>query len=171
MDYAQNRPWVSVVRRVGEKGLSFSVLKGFEAAKGNYLGVMDADLSHDESILPRLVKALEDGVDLAVGSRRLPGGGAVDWPWYRHFASSVATGIAKYVLNLSLSDPMSGYFVLRRDVYESCKHRLAPRGYKILVEICHKARPRRIAEIPFIFKNRKEGYSKLTGRSLPSTFR
>lgn len=162
-DFAARNPWVKVVRRIGERGLSSAVLKGFEASSGGYLGVMDADLSHDEKILPKLLSELDKGADLAVGSRRIPGGGAVEWPWYRRFSSSVATGLAKVVLNLKLSDPMSGYFVMSRKLYQSCSHRLVPRGYKILVELCVKGKPARIAEIPFIFKNRKEGYSKLTG--------
>jgi glycosyltransferase involved in cell wall biosynthesis len=159
----KNNPWLHVIRRTQEKGLSSAVLAGFESAQGSILGVMDADRSHDETVLPKLIEAVQQGADLAVGSRRIPGGGAVEWPWYRRLTSTIATAMAKGILRLPLSDPMSGFFVLRREVYESCKHRLSPRGYKILVEIAFKGRPGRIAEFPFIFKNRKEGYSKLTG--------
>jgi dolichol-phosphate mannosyltransferase len=162
-DMAQSRPWLRSIRRVGKRGLSSAVLDGFAEARGSYLGVMDADLSHDERILPELVAALDKGADLAIGSRRVPGGGAVEWPWYRRMTSSGATLLAKLVLNLNISDPMSGYFVTKRAIYERSKERLEPRGYKILVEIAVKGRPERIKEVPFIFRNRKEGYSKLSG--------
>jgi dolichol-phosphate mannosyltransferase len=161
-DLSRTSPWLRVVRRVGRRGLSSAVLEGFEAATAPVLGVMDADLSHDESILPKLIAAVEGGAELAVGSRRVPGGGATDWPWYRRVTSWGATMIAKALLNLSISDPMSGFFVMRRDLYERCKRRLEPTGYKILLEIYCKGRPQRVSEVPFIFRDRRQGYSKLS---------
>ena len=140
-------------------------------AKGNILGVMDGDLSHDEAILPRLISAVQGGADLAVGSRRIPGGGAVHWPWFRRWASTFATRLAKGILDVRLSDPMSGYFVLNRSVYESCKSRIEPMGYKILLEIYCKSRPKQVAEIPFVFRNRREGQSKLSPQVMVQYFR
>src|SRR5262249_21827904 len=139
--FASSHPWVRVERRCHQRGLSSAVLTGFEIARGDILGVMDADLSHDEQILPKLIEAVEQGAVIAIGSRRMPGGGAVEWPWYRKLWSTGATLAAKVVLDLKLSDPMSGYFVLSRALYESCKERLSPIGYKILVEIYCKGRP------------------------------
>jgi dolichol-phosphate mannosyltransferase len=160
--YAQRYPWVKAHRRLGERGLSSAVLWGFEQAQGSILGVMDADFSHDEAILPALIQAVEDGAAIAVGSRRIPGGGADHWPWYRHSMSTLATAMAKFSLKVPLSDPMSGYFVLSRALYESCKDRLDPIGYKTLLEIVCKSKPATVKEIPFVFKDRRQGYSKLT---------
>jgi dolichol-phosphate mannosyltransferase len=160
--YAKSRPGVRVVRRTGERGLSSAVMRGLARAEGRFLGVMDADLSHDERILPKLIDALERGADLAVGSRRAPGGGATEWPWFRRLTSNIATRLAKGLLGVPLADPMSGYFVMPRGLYESCLGRIHPAGYKILLEIVVRGRPSRIAEIPYIFKDRKQGHSKLT---------
>ncbi len=155
-------PWLRVVRRVGRRGLSSAVLEGFDAATAPVLGVMDADMSHDENILPKLIAAVESGSDLAVGSRRIPGGGATHWPWYRRVTSWTATMMAKALLHLSISDPMSGFFVMKRELYERSKARLEPTGYKILLEIYCKGRPEKVSEIPFVFRDRRQGYSKLS---------
>ena len=155
-------PWLRVVRRVGRRGLSSAVLEGFEAATAPVLGVMDADLSHDENILPKLIHAVESGADLAVGSRRIPGGGATHWPWYRRVTSWSATMMAKALLRLSISDPMSGFFVMKRGLYERAKARLEPTGYKILLEIYCKGRPEKVSEVPFVFRDRRQGHSKLS---------
>jgi dolichol-phosphate mannosyltransferase len=123
---------------------------------------MDADLSHDERLLPHLIRAIEQGAELAIGSRRVPGGGADRWPRHRRLISDVATRSARAWLKIKLSDPMSGYFVLRRALYLSCRDRLAPHGYKIMMEIYCTARPTHVRELPYIFKDRKQDYSKLT---------
>jgi len=161
-NFASSHSWVRVKRRLDDRGLSSAVLAGFEIARGEILGVMDADLSHDEQILRKLIEAVEHGSDLAIGSRRVPGGGAVKWPWYRKACSTGATLAARVLLDLRMSDPMSGYFVLKRGLYESCKERLSPMGYKILVEIYCKGRPRKVTEVPFVFRNRGQGYSKMS---------
>lgn len=154
---------IKVIRRMEEKGLSRSVIEGFSQAKGQILGVMDADLSHDHRILPQMIAAIRDeGFDLVVGSRRIPGGGAEKWPWYRRLSSDIATSLAKRFLDIKLSDPMSGYFLIKRDLFEKVKDEINPLGYKILLEIYIRSKPQRIKEIPFIFKDRKQGYSKVT---------
>jgi dolichol-phosphate mannosyltransferase len=160
--FALSHSRVRVKRRCHERGLSSAVSAGFEIARGGILGVMDADLSHDERILPKLIEGIEQGADIAVGSRRIQGGGAVEWPWGRKLSSTGATFAAKVILDLKLSDPMSGYFVLKRSLYESCKERLSPMGYKILIEIYCKGRPKKVREVPFVFRNRGEGYSKMS---------
>ena len=161
-ELSRERPRVRVIRRVGRRGLSSAVLEGFDQALGRNLGVMDADLSHDETILPELLKAVEDGAEMAVGSRRVPGGGATHWPWYRRFTSWGATLMARLALRVKISDPMSGFFVIKRELYDRCRTRLEPTGYKILLEIYCKGRPARVREVPFVFKDRQQGYSKLT---------
>ncbi len=163
--YALKDQRIKVIRRMEEKGLSRSVIEGFNQAKGQILGVMDADLSHDHRILPQMIAAIRDqGFDLVVGSRRIPGGGAEKWPWYRRLSSDIATSLAKRFLNIKLSDPMSGYFLIKRDLFEKAKDKINPLGYKILLEIYIRSKTQKVKEIPFIFKDRKQGYSKVTPR-------
>ncbi len=160
---AQKDKRIKIIRRRNERGLSSAVIEGFNKARGEILGVMDADLSHDHFILPQMIKAVRDeDYDLAVGSRRIPGGGSEKWPRHRKISSDIATILAKRVLGVKLSDPMSGFFTLKRDLFESIKQKLNPRGYKILLEIYVRSHPRRIKEIPFVFKDRRQGYSKVT---------
>jgi dolichol-phosphate mannosyltransferase len=160
-EYTKAHPEVRVMRRRGVKGLSAAVMDGFAVSRGDVLGVMDADLSHDPGILPALWKAVEEGREIAVGSRRVPGGGAENWPWRRRLTSGFATFLARLFLGAPLSDPMSGYFMIGRPVYEKVKDRVRPRGYKILLEIVARSGCRSIAEVPFVFKDRQRGVSKL----------
>jgi dolichol-phosphate mannosyltransferase len=150
---------VRVIHREGRLGLASAVLKGFELAGGNILGVMDADLSHPPEVIPELITPIRnEGVDVVVASRLVEGGGVVgDWPQTRHINSYVATFLAKPLT--SIKDSMSGFFFLKRSVIENVK--LIPRGYKIGLEILVKGRYREAREIPFIFDNRGGGKSKL----------
>lgn len=161
--YSHKDQRIKLIRRRKEKGLSRAVIEGFSKAKGDILGVMDADLSHDHRILPKMISAIDDeDYDLVVGSRRIPGGGADKWPWYRKISSDIATRVAKRSLDIKISDPMSGYFLLKREIFEKVKHEVNPLGYKILLEIYIRSNPQRVKEISFIFKDRKQGYSKVT---------
>jgi len=162
--YANSHPEIFVLRRIGERGLSSAVVAGFVKATGNVLVVMDADLSHDPSLLPFLIDAIDAGADMAVGSRRAPGGGADNWKWHRRKTSDVATSLAKWWLGAPLSDPMSGYYALRRSVFESVSGALQNEGYKILLEIVCRAQPKKIVELPYVFHDRRQGVSKLTPR-------
>jgi dolichol-phosphate mannosyltransferase len=151
-----------VIRRTTGRGLSAAVIEGLARARGDLLAVMDADLSHPPTLLPRLADAAADGADVAVGSRRIPGGGADNWTWHRRRASDVATALARWWLRVPLSDPMSGYFVLRRAVFEAVHGRLRPRGYKLLLEIVCRAGPVKIVELPYVFRERRPGVSKIS---------
>jgi dolichol-phosphate mannosyltransferase len=162
--YARAHPCVSVIRRFEKRGLSAAVAEGFSRARGDLLGVMDADFSHDPALLPELWDAVAGGADVAVGSRRVPGGGAENWPWFRRRASDGATSLARWWLRLSLRDPMSGYFVLRRDVFDAVQDRLHTRGYKILLEIVCRAGPVKLVELPYVFRDRRQGVSKASLR-------
>jgi dolichol-phosphate mannosyltransferase len=157
---------VRVLRRRKARGLSAAVVDGFAQARGGTLGVMDADLSHDPALWPRLLEALDRGAEASVGSRRVPGGGADHWPRHRRLMSTLGTLFSRIVLGLALRDPMSGFFAVRREVYERGRARLRPRGYKILLEILVKCRvpPTKIVEVPFLFKDRRQGHSKLGWR-------
>lgn len=153
-----------LLRRTRDRGLSPAVVEAFEWSTGRLLAVLDADRSHDETLLPRLIESVSRDSWVAVGSRRVPGGGADKWPWYRQWTSSLATGVSRALLGVALKDPMSGFFALRRDVFEKSRSRLRPRGYKILLEILVRARvpADRVREFPYVFKDRRQGYSKLS---------
>ncbi|HEY5997997.1 MAG TPA: polyprenol monophosphomannose synthase [bacterium] len=149
---------VRVVRRRGGRDLSRAVVEGFAAAAGELICVMDADLSHPPEILPALLAAVrEQGADLAIASRLVPGGAAEGWPRSRALNSRVATLLARPLT--AVRDPMSGYFLFRRDVLAGVS--LKPRGYKIGLEIIVKGNAAKIVEVPFVFRDRTAGKSKL----------
>jgi dolichol-phosphate mannosyltransferase len=131
-------------------------------ARGRVLAVIDADLQHDPAILPDMVAALDDGrADVVVGSRATEGGGYGDWAASRRLVSWVATFIARVVLRVSVSDPMSGYFALTRSAYERGAAGINPRGFKILLEFIGRDRDLRVLEVPYEFRNRVHGETKL----------
>ncbi len=154
---------VRVLRRPGRLGLATAVLDGWATARGDVLGVIDADLQHPPEVLADLAKAIRNGgADLAIGSRYVPGGGTSDWTWVRRLISRTATHMAATVLPLTLAsvgDPMSGVFFVRRSALEGA--RLNPLGYKILLEVLAKANYQRLAEVPYVFQERERGASKL----------
>ena len=151
---------VRVVERRGERGLSTAVLRGFAEARADIVAVLDADLSHPPEALPALVEAVEAGAEAAVGSRYMPGGDIDRWPLHRRLASRAGTLLARPLT--SVSDPMSGFFCLRRSRLQGVE--LRPRGFKILLEILARARLRRIVEVPIRFEDRAAGRSKFDGR-------
>ena len=157
---------VRCLRRVGRRGLSSACVEGMLSTHARYLAVMDADLQHDEKILPRMLQALqEDGYDLAVGSRYVDGGGVGEWQSDRQQTSWVATVLSQRLLGLSICDPMSGFFMLRRDVLDNAVHRLSNIGFKILVDlVVSSPQPLKILEVPFQFGLRTVGESKLDNR-------
>jgi len=152
---------VRVVVRKGKKGLASAVVDGFGYAEADIVGVMDADLQHPPQVIPELFRAVEKGADVAVGSRYVKGGGCVGWGITRKIVSRVAGLIAHMFLpqTRSVHDPMSGLFMLRKKVVEGAD--LTPTGYKILLEILVKGKYRKLVEVPFCFRVRQEGKSKL----------
>jgi len=156
-------PNLRVIRRVNERGLARAVARGWEEARGDILAVMDGDLQHPPETLPFLIKAIEqDGMDIAVASRHVKGGGVSRWNILRRAVSWSATLMATWVLPGTLRtirDPMSGYFALRRSVIEG--RRLEPEGYKILLEVLGRGNYRHVEEIPYTFVERERGGSKL----------
>lgn len=155
---------VRVLRRTTDRGLSAAVVDGFSAARGEVVACMDADLQHDPAILPRMLRALDDGAQLVVGSRYVAGGACAHWSWHRRFTSWTATQMAAWLLGLKLRDPMSGFFLLRRADFRRVRPQLQTSGFKILLEICAHLRPERICEIPYTFRTRVAGKSKLSSR-------
>jgi len=153
-------PWVRIVTRKGNRGLSYAVLDGFQLSTRDTLVVMDADLSHPPEKIPEMLAALDDGAEVAVGSRFTEGGStADDWGLFRWLNSRVATVLALPLT--TLSDPMSGFFAIRRATVLSGDE-FNPVGYKILLELIIKCGCGRISEIPIHFENRRYGRSALT---------
>jgi dolichol-phosphate mannosyltransferase len=149
---------VTVVRRVGERGLSSAVIEGWKRAGGEILGVMDADGSHDSKIIPEMVRAIKAGeCQLAIGSRYIPGGGTEGWPWFRIFTSRVAIALAFPITKIS--DATSGFCLFKKEIIEGVQ--LDPVGWKIVLEVAIKGKYDRYKEFPFIFRDREKGKSKL----------
>jgi len=153
---------VQVVHRKGKLGLASAVMAGFEKAKGEKICVMDADLSHDPSLLPHMAKALENGCDLVVGSHYVKGGGSEGWPKFRQWGSRFAILLARPLT--TVKDATSGYFCFKRSLLNGVH--LDPLGFKIGLEIFVKTKPKKIQEIPFIFKDRQAGKSKLNQKEV-----
>jgi len=154
---------VRCIQRIGRRGLAGACIEGILASSAPYVAVMDADLQHDEAILPQMLDALRrEGCDVVVGSRYVSGGGVGDWAAHRQRASSLATRLARLVTKTDIADPMSGFFMLRRMVFERVMRGLSTQGFKILLDILATAEtPLRIKEIPFQFRQRVAGESKL----------
>ncbi len=159
---ATEYPLRLLVRKT-ERGLSSAVIAGMNVAKGEILLCMDADLSHPPESVPELVAALENPqIDFVIGSRYVPGGSTEDgWGLFRWLNSKIATLMARPLT--STSDPMAGFFCLRRDTYHAARQ-LNPIGYKIGLELLVKCGCRNIAEVPICFANRLHGSSKLSLR-------
>jgi dolichol-phosphate mannosyltransferase len=159
---AAHDPSIRVLRRFHDHGLSAAVLDGMAAARGEYLAVIDADLQHDEAILPSMVDLLRNGrAEVVVGSRESDGGGYGEWSTRRRVVSWVATAIAKSLLRVPTGDPMSGYFVITREAYEATASEINPKGFKILLEFIGRNRQLRVAEVGYTFSNRRHGETKL----------
>ncbi len=150
---------VKTIHRTGKQGLASAAILGFSHAKGSIIGVMDADLSHPPHILPKLIRPLtENKADIAVGSRYIKGGGVEVWPLHRRLMSRIATAMARPLT--PVKDPLSGLFLMRRSCIEGLS--LSSQGYKIGLEILVKGRYSGICEVPYLFRNRFVGKSKIS---------
>jgi dolichol-phosphate mannosyltransferase len=165
LGFAEKHPQVRVVRRQGERGLSTAVIRGWQAARGRFLGVMDADLQHPPEVAANLAREMMRGADLAIASRHVEGGGVSDWSLVRRIISRGAQMIGYLILPEvigRISDPMSGFFMIRRSAIQGRK--LSPLGYKILIEVLGRSDVGWISEVPYTFRERVEGSSKLTNQ-------
>ncbi|MCC7009118.1 MAG: glycosyltransferase family 2 protein [Acidobacteria bacterium] len=159
---ARPEPWIRLIVRTRDRGLSAAVLDGLQQARGDVLVCMDADLSHPASAIPRMLDKLADGADFVLGSRYVDGGStADDWGFLRWLNSRVATLLARPLT--TVKDPMSGFFALRRTTFEGGRG-YAPVGYKIGLELMVKCACERVVEVPIHFDDRRFGESKLTLR-------
>ena len=155
---------VRCLRRVGRRGLASAVIEGALSAGGSVVGVIDGDLQHDETRLPVMLQALRAGTaDVVVGSRRVAGGDDTGLSGgLRHAMSDLGGWLAQRVLPQRLGDPMSGFFMVKRDLFERIAPRLTGQGFKILVDLLLSApETLRVAEIPYKFQPRHAGESKL----------
>jgi dolichol-phosphate mannosyltransferase len=160
---AASDPRVRCIRRIGRRGLSGACIEGILASSAPCAAVMDADLQHDETRLPAMLALLENGsADLVVGSRYIEGGSADSFDRQRAGFSMLATSVARKLLRVEVADPMSGFFMIRRDRFEQLAPELSIQGFKILLDVIATARGQlRITEIPFTFGSRLHGESKL----------
>ncbi|HWK44772.1 MAG TPA: glycosyltransferase family 2 protein [Stellaceae bacterium] len=154
---------VRLLHRIGRRGLSSACIEGIQASTAPFVAVMDGDLQHDEKVLPTMLAALKsDTLDMVVGSRYVAGGGIGDWDKGRARISNIATRLGGLVLRVKIADPMSGFFMLRRDVFDGVVRRLSGIGFKILVDILASSEvPIRLQEVPYQFGLRHAGESKL----------
>ena len=153
---------VRVIERIGRRGLSSAVIEGMLATAAPYLAVMDGDLQHDEALLPALFAIVAGGTDIAIGSRYVAGGGTSDWSAGRADASKFATLVAGAVLPVAVADPMSGFFAIGRKAFEAALPKISGSGFKILLDlIVSSPTPPTIVELPFVFRERTQGTSKL----------
>jgi dolichol-phosphate mannosyltransferase len=161
---AKHDPRVRGLRRIGRRGLSSACIEGMLSSAAPYLAVMDGDLQHDETLLRRMLDTLQSGrADIAVASRYVQGGHAGGLAGDgRRLLSQAGNWLGRLVLRAEMSDPMSGYFMLRRDLFERTVHRLSGRGFKILADLVASAKtPPKMAELPLEFRPRLTGDSKL----------
>lgn len=151
------------IRRIGRRGLSGALIEGILAATSDFVAVMDCDMQHDEKILLGMLDAMQDGADLVVATRYVEGGSsAAGFSTFRQRASEIATRLANLLLKTDVSDPMSGFFMMRRSVFEQLAPKLSTNGFKLLLDIlASQVTPLRIVELPYTFRPRLAGQSKL----------
>lgn len=160
---ARTNERVRCIRRVGRRGLSSAVIEGALSSAADYIAVIDGDMQHDETRLKLMLASVQKGADIAVGSRHVDGGEAAGLASpLRVKLSETGIRIAQLVTRTPISDPMSGFFLLRRDLFEDLAGRLTGQGFKILLDLILAAPQRlQIAEIPYKFRPRAAGESKL----------
>lgn len=157
---------IRAIRRIGRRGLSGAVIEGALSTSAGFIAVMDCDLQHDESLLPKMLVALKGGADIAIATRYSSGGGASEgFTHVRQWGSRAATALSSLVVKSAVSDPMSGFFMLRRSTFENVAPHLSTGGFKVLLDILASARePHGIVELPYTFRPRTAGQSKLNER-------
>ena len=161
---AQDREDVRLVHRVGRRGLSSAVIEGVLATSAPFIAVIDTDLQHDESLLVDMLdRHKAENLDVVVATRFGEGASIGDTPETRQIVSAIANRLSRLVVRERLTDPLSGFFMMRRDFFDEVVHRLSGYGFKILIDLFASAeRPVRFAELPFRFRGRHAGASKLS---------
>ncbi len=162
-EIAAQNPRVRCIRRVTRRGLAGACIEGILSSSARFVAVIDADMQHDEKLLPRMLKILNTGEkDMVVGSRYIAGGSADSFSKSRGMISRLATTLARRLTGVTLSDPMSGFFMMRRASFDPLAGSLSTQGFKILLDIVITSRGAlRVAEEPYVFGTRAHGESKL----------
>jgi len=161
---AIDNPRVRCIQRIGRRGLSSAVIEGALSSSAPVFAVIDGDLQHDEKILPSMYSKIkeEEQVDIVIGSRFVNGGGLGDWDKERVAMSAFATKVSRLITPASLSDPMSGFFMVTREAFDGAVRDLSGAGFKILLDIFASSRkPLEFSELPYVFSLRQHGESKL----------
>ncbi|MDJ0927662.1 MAG: glycosyltransferase family 2 protein [Gammaproteobacteria bacterium] len=167
-ELARDNPRLRCLQRIGRRGLSSACIEGMLATAAPYLAVMDGDLQHDEALLPRMLDVLQGGqTDIVVGSRYVEGGGDAGLNAARAGMSQFATRVSRPLIPADLQDPMSGFFMLRREIFDATVRDLSGIGFKILLDIFATSREQlRFQELPYEFRSREAGESKLDTQAL-----
>ena len=154
---------IRCVQRIGRRGLSTACIEGVLASAAPYIAVMDADLQHDEALLPHMLQLLREGLfDIVIGSRYITGGDVGDLSPRRAGVSRLGTRMSRVICKVEIADPMSGFFMVRREPFEGAVRRLSGQGFKILLDfLASSDQPLRIKELPYQFRQRRHGQSKL----------
>jgi dolichol-phosphate mannosyltransferase len=154
---------VRVIQRIGRRGLASACIEGMMASAAPYIAVIDGDMQHDETLLPRMLDTIRsEDLDLVVASRNLKPGGMGEFAKHRVFLSNLGLKLSRSVAKCDISDPMSGFFMVSRQYVDEVVHGMSGVGFKILLDlISSSARPVRMAELPYTFRNRQHGESKL----------
>ena len=163
-EIAATNPRVRTLRRMENPGLGMAVIDGFSAAHGDIIACIDADLQHDPAILSKMIAEFDKGAEVVVGSRHVEGGSTGNWGRLRRLQSWFATRTAQVLLGIRLKDPMSGFFLVSRENFHEVKESLNGNGFKILLEILAKLNAARVMEVPYVFRSRTKGQSKLSNR-------
>lgn len=157
LQLAKHYPNLRVIRRIQERGLATAVVRGWEVAQGEVLGVMDTDLQQPPEVLLELLAKIQQGADIAIASRNIQGGGTRDLSPLQKFLSHTAQWSSRLILPSvagRVSDPMSGYFLVKREAIAN--RQLYPSGYKILLEVLSRGSIQSIDEVGYVFQGRRE---------------
>lgn len=160
---ARRDPRVRIIQRIHRRGLASACVEGMLSTAAPYLAVLDADLQHDEKILPHMLHALKtQNLDVVVGSRNIEGGSMGKFAPWRIALSMLGRRLSSSICRCEITDPMSGFFLVRREYFMEVAHRVSAIGFKILVDLLASSRrPPKVAEVPYTFRNRLHGESKL----------
>jgi dolichol-phosphate mannosyltransferase len=164
---AATTPSIRLVRRMeAVRDQAHSIMEGFRVSSGAILGKMDADGSHEPQALGQLLAAIDAGFEVAVGSRYSPGGSISSWPLPRRILSRVSAALVRIAVPLDIEDPLSGFWMIRREVYERAAKFPVSKGFKVLLQLCVRGHARKIAEVPIHFRDRTRGHTKLRAQLL-----